>query len=162
MPGDPKSVLTADAPLGNDHARFLCVVSRSPRTLSLCPAWGSRTGRGFYPRYTRSRSDRTRQEHDQAAHHRYRRRESQAYGRREETAAIFSCRCRCCRRLRVGKTRGSSRNCISGWPCTVGSFPHPWLPRPTEFWRSTNGGRHDSCNAQGSSGTCHAALRGRT
>jgi malonate decarboxylase gamma subunit len=26
MPGDPKSVLTADAPLGNDHARFLCVV----------------------------------------------------------------------------------------------------------------------------------------
>ena len=26
MPEDPKSVLTADAPLGNDHARFLCVV----------------------------------------------------------------------------------------------------------------------------------------
>src|SRR5260370_7164903 len=29
MPGDPKSVLTADAPLGNDHARFLCVVPDS-------------------------------------------------------------------------------------------------------------------------------------
>src|SRR5258708_10720925 len=27
MPGDPKSVLTADAPLGRDHARFLCVVA---------------------------------------------------------------------------------------------------------------------------------------
>ena len=26
MPGDPKSVLTADAPLGDDNARFLCVV----------------------------------------------------------------------------------------------------------------------------------------
>src|SRR5258705_12073560 len=26
MPGDPKSVLIADAPLGDDNARFLCVV----------------------------------------------------------------------------------------------------------------------------------------
>src|SRR5258705_10409476 len=26
MHGDPKSVLTGDAPLGNEHARFLCVV----------------------------------------------------------------------------------------------------------------------------------------
>src|SRR5580704_14511230 len=26
MAGDPKSVLTADAPIGNGHARFLCVV----------------------------------------------------------------------------------------------------------------------------------------
>src|SRR5258705_13183494 len=40
MPGDPKSVLTADAPPGNDHARFLCVVSDPPPRFPCSPHGG--------------------------------------------------------------------------------------------------------------------------
>ncbi len=90
MAGDPHSVLTADAPLGNDRARFLCVVpnpqARFPR---------ARHGEvGLEEAYTLA--TRVREAIDLDRDALIKRPvvaivdvKSQAYGRREETAAIF-------------------------------------------------------------------------
>jgi len=89
MRGDPASVLTADVPLGEDQARFLCVVSdpngRFPR---------ARHGEvGLEEGYTLASRVREVVEADKNGHKRpiiplvdVR---SQAYGRREEIAAIY-------------------------------------------------------------------------
>ena len=89
MPGDPKSVLTADAPLGNDHARFLCVVP-DPHARFPCARHGEV---GLEEAYTLA--TRIRQLIDESKDTIKRPivaivdAKSQAYGRREETAAIF-------------------------------------------------------------------------
>src|ERR1700688_1513178 len=89
MPGDPKSVLTADAPLGNDHARFLCVVPDSHARFP-CARHGEV---GLEEAYTLATRVREVIEHDKNAVKRpivaIVDVKSQAYGRREETAAIF-------------------------------------------------------------------------
>src|SRR6202161_622757 len=89
MPGDPKSVLTADAPLGNDHARFLCVVPDSHARFP-CARHGEVRLEEAYTLATRVREV---IEHDKNALKRPTVAivdvKSQAYGRREETAAIF-------------------------------------------------------------------------
>src|ERR1700684_1515513 len=89
MPGDPKSVLTADAPLGNDHARFLCVVPDSHARFP-CARHGEV---GLEEAYTLA--TRVREVIDESKNTNKRPivaivdAKSQAYGRREETAAIF-------------------------------------------------------------------------
>jgi malonate decarboxylase gamma subunit len=89
MPGDPRSVLTADAPLGNDHARFLCVVPDSHARFP-CARHGEV---GLEEAYTLATRVREVIEHDKNAVKRpivaIVDVKSQAYGRREETAAIF-------------------------------------------------------------------------
>src|SRR5258706_15265737 len=89
MPGDPKSVLTADAPLGNDHARFLCVV---PDAHARFPC--ARHGEvGLEEAYTLAARVREVIDGDKSTIKRpiiaIVDVKSQAYGRREETAAIF-------------------------------------------------------------------------
>lgn len=87
--GDPASVLTADAPLGEDTARFLCVVP-DPAGRFPCARHGEV---GLEEAYTLAARVREALEEDQ----RTTKRpiisivdvKSQAYGRREETAAIF-------------------------------------------------------------------------
>jgi malonate decarboxylase gamma subunit len=89
MPGDPKSVLTADAPLGNDHARFLCVVP-DPRARFPCARHGEV---GLEEAFTLATRVREVIEDDKNTTKRpiiaIVDVKSQAYGRREETAAIF-------------------------------------------------------------------------
>src|SRR3981189_551578 len=89
MPGDPKSVLTADAPLGNDHARFLCVVP-DPHARFPCARHGEV---GLEEALTLATRVREVIEHDKNAIKRpiiaIVDVKSQAYGRREETAGIF-------------------------------------------------------------------------
>src|SRR3984893_7315985 len=89
MPGDPKSVLTADAPLGSDHARFLCVVADSQARFP-CARHGEV---GLEEGYTLAARVREVIEHDKNTINRpivaIVDVKSQAYGRREETAAIF-------------------------------------------------------------------------
>jgi malonate decarboxylase gamma subunit len=89
MLGDPKSVLTADAPLGNDHARFLCVVP-DPHARFPCARHGEV---GLEEAFTLATRIREAIEHDKNAIKRpiiaIVDVKSQAYGRREETAAIF-------------------------------------------------------------------------
>src|SRR5260370_31544747 len=89
MPGDRKSVLTADAPLGNDHARFLCVVP-DPRARFPCARHGEVGLEEAFALATRVREV---IEHDKNAINRpiiaIVDVKSQVYGRREETAAIF-------------------------------------------------------------------------
>jgi len=89
LEGDPGSVLTADARLGNETARFLCVV---PNPVSRFPC--ARRGEvGLEEAYTLAMRVREAIEQDANGN----RRpviaivdiKSQAYGRREETAAIF-------------------------------------------------------------------------
>jgi malonate decarboxylase gamma subunit len=89
MPGDPNSVLTADAQLGDEIARFLCVVP-DPHARFPC----ARDGQvGLEEAYTLAARVREFVDGDQ---HTLKRPivaivdvKSQAYGRREETAAIF-------------------------------------------------------------------------
>jgi malonate decarboxylase gamma subunit len=90
MPGDPKSVLTADAPLGKDQARFLCVVP-DPHARFPCARHGEV---GLEEAYTLAA--RVREVIDESKNNTIKRpivavvdAKSQAYGRREETAAIF-------------------------------------------------------------------------
>jgi malonate decarboxylase gamma subunit len=89
MPGDPNSVLTADAPLGNDHARFLCVVP-DPHARFPCARHGEV---GLEEAYALAARVREVIDGDQGAVKRpivaIVNVKSQAYGRREETAAIF-------------------------------------------------------------------------
>ena len=89
MPGDPKSVLTADAPLGSDHARFLCVVA-DPHARFPCARHGEV---GLEEGYALAARVREVIEHDKNTIKRpivaIVDVKSQAYGRREETAAIF-------------------------------------------------------------------------
>jgi malonate decarboxylase gamma subunit len=89
MPGDPKSVLTADAPLGKDNARFLCVVP-DPHARFPCARQGQV---GLEEAYTLATRVREVMELDNNAAKRpiiaIVDVKSQAYGRREETAAIF-------------------------------------------------------------------------
>jgi len=89
MPGDPKSVLTADAPLGNDHARFLCVVP-DPQARFPCARHGEV---GLEEAFTLATRVREVIEDDKNTTKRpiiaIVDVKSQAYGRREETAAIF-------------------------------------------------------------------------
>ena len=89
MPGDPKSVLTADAPLGQDHTRFLCVVADSHARFP-CARHGEV---GLEEGYTLAARVREVVEHDKNTIKRpivaIVDVKSQAYGRREETAAIF-------------------------------------------------------------------------
>jgi malonate decarboxylase gamma subunit len=89
LAGDPRSVLTADAPIGNGQARFLCVVpdpqARFPR---------ARHGEvGLEEAYTLATRVREVIEHDKITTKRAIVAivdvKSQAYGRREEIAAIF-------------------------------------------------------------------------
>jgi malonate decarboxylase gamma subunit len=89
LPGDPGSVLTADTTLGNGTARFLCVV---PNPASRFPC--ARQGEvGLEEAYTLAM--RVHEAMDQDANGNKRPLiaivdlKSQAYGRREETAAIF-------------------------------------------------------------------------
>jgi malonate decarboxylase gamma subunit len=89
MPGDPNSVLTADALLGKDNARFLCVV-RDPHARFPC----ARDGQvGLEEAYTLATRVREVIEQDRDTIKRpviaIVDVKSQAYGRREETAAIF-------------------------------------------------------------------------
>jgi malonate decarboxylase gamma subunit len=89
MSGDPDSVLTADALLGEDTARFLCVV-RNPHARFPC----ARDGQvGLEEAYTLATRVREIIEQDENAIKRpiiaIVDVKSQAYGRREETAAIF-------------------------------------------------------------------------
>src|ERR1700735_3621103 len=89
MPGDPKSVLTADAPLGKDNARFLCVVP-DPHARFPCARQGQV---GLEEAYTLATRVREVIAQDTNAAKRpiiaIVDVKSQAYGRREETAAIF-------------------------------------------------------------------------
>ncbi len=89
MPSDPNSVLTADAPLGNDAARFLCVVP-DPQGRFPC----ARDGQvGLEEAYTLATRVREVIEQDKNTIKRpiiaIVDVKSQAYGRREGTAAIF-------------------------------------------------------------------------
>jgi malonate decarboxylase gamma subunit len=89
MQGDPGSVLTADAKLGDEQARFLCVVP-NPQARFPC---ARRAEVGLEEAYTLARRVREAIEQDEKE----KRRpiiaivdvKSQGYGRREETAAIF-------------------------------------------------------------------------
>ena len=89
MPGDPGSVLTADVRLGEDTARFLCVVP-NPQARFPCARRGEV---GLEEAYTLAA--RVREVIDQDVKGEPRPIvaivdvKSQAYGRREETAAIF-------------------------------------------------------------------------
>src|SRR5271154_4089813 len=89
IPGDPKSVLTADAPLGTDHARFLCVVP-NPAARFPCARQGQVGLEEAYALATRIREaveqDKNGKKRPIIAIVDVK---SQAYGRREETAAIF-------------------------------------------------------------------------
>src|ERR1700747_1210154 len=89
MLGDPKSVLMADAPLGNDRARFLCVVP-DPQARFPCARHGEV---GLEEAFTLATRVREAIEHDKNTIKRpiiaIVDVKSQAYGRREETAAIF-------------------------------------------------------------------------
>jgi malonate decarboxylase gamma subunit len=89
MPGDPNSVLTADARLGDEIARFLCVVP-DPQARFPC----ARDGQvGLEEAYTLGARVREFVDQDQSTLKRpivaIVDVKSQAYGRREETAAIF-------------------------------------------------------------------------
>ena len=89
MHGDPKSVLTADALLGNEHARFLSVVP-DPHARFPCARHGEV---GLEEAATLAMRVREVIEHDKNTIKRpiiaIVDVKSQAYGRREETAAIF-------------------------------------------------------------------------
>jgi malonate decarboxylase gamma subunit len=89
MPGDPKSVLTADAPLGDDHARFLCVVP-DPQARFPCARHGEV---GLEEGYTLATRVREIIEQDKNTVKRpiiaIVDSKNQAYGRREETVGIF-------------------------------------------------------------------------
>ena len=89
LSGDPKSVLTADAPIGTERARFLCVV---PNAQARFPC--ARHGEvGLEEAYTLAARVREVTEQDKGSAKRpvvaIVDVKSQAYGRREETAAIF-------------------------------------------------------------------------
>jgi biotin-independent malonate decarboxylase gamma subunit len=87
--GDPASVLTADATLGNEAARFLCVVP-NPAARFPCARRGEV---GLEEAYTLAMRVREAMEQDADGNKRPLIAivdiKSQAYGRREETAAIF-------------------------------------------------------------------------
>jgi malonate decarboxylase gamma subunit len=89
MPGDPKSVLTSDAPIGKEQARFLCVVP-DPHGRFPCARHGEV---GLEEAYTLAA--RVREVIDESKNTIKRPivaivdAKSQAYGRREETAAIY-------------------------------------------------------------------------
>jgi malonate decarboxylase gamma subunit len=89
MPGDPKSVLTADAQLGREQTRFLCVVP-DPNARFPCARHGEV---GLEEGYTLAARVRELMEQDKNKTKRpivaIVDAKSQAYGRREETAAIF-------------------------------------------------------------------------
>src|ERR1700720_364590 len=89
MPGDPKSVVTADAPRGNDRARFLCVVA-DPHARFPCARHGEV---GLEEAFALASRVREVIEHAKNTINRpivaIVDVKSQAYGRREETAAIF-------------------------------------------------------------------------
>ena len=89
LSGDPKSVLTADAAMGADRARFLCVVP-NPEGRFPCARHGEV---GLEEAYTLATRVREAIEQDKTAAKRpivaIVDVKSQAYGRREETAAIF-------------------------------------------------------------------------
>ena len=89
MAGDPRSVLTADAPIGDGRARFLCIVP-DPHARFPCARHGEVGLEEAYTLATRV--------HEVVAQDRDTDKrpivaivdvKSQAYGRREETAAIF-------------------------------------------------------------------------
>jgi malonate decarboxylase gamma subunit len=89
MPGDPKSVLTADSPLGKEQARFLCIVP-DPNARFPCARHGEI---GLEEGYTLAARVREVMQQDKNKTKRpivaIVDAKSQAYGRREETAAIF-------------------------------------------------------------------------
>jgi biotin-independent malonate decarboxylase gamma subunit len=89
LPGDPGSVLTADATLVNETARFLCIVP-NPAARFPCARRGEV---GLEESYTLAMRVREAMEQDANGNKRpviaIVDLKSQAYGRREETAAIF-------------------------------------------------------------------------
>jgi malonate decarboxylase gamma subunit len=89
LAGDPKSVLTADAPIGASRARFLCVVP-DPQGRFPCARHGEVGLEEAYTLATRVHEvieqDRNNTKRPIVAIVDVK---SQAYGRREETAAIF-------------------------------------------------------------------------
>lgn len=89
LPGDPNSVLSADAPLGEDQARFLCVVPDAQARFP-CARHGEVGLEEAYALATRVRevmdSDTDSVKRPIIAIVDVK---SQAYGRREETAGIF-------------------------------------------------------------------------
>ena len=88
-PGDPKSVLTGDSPLGKEQARFLCVVP-DPNARFPCARHGEI---GLEEGYTLAARVREVMQQDKNKTKRpivaIVDAKSQAYGRREETAGIF-------------------------------------------------------------------------
>jgi malonate decarboxylase gamma subunit len=132
MPGDPNSVLTADAQLGDEIARFLCVVP-DPHARFPC----ARDGQvGLEEAYTLAARVREFVDGDQ---HTLKRPivaivdvKSQAYGRREETAAIFLRPMPTVRRVWLG-TRSSR-----WWLATLfREASSPTVIRPIAFWPLT-------------------------
>jgi len=88
MTGDPRSVLTADASIGDTPARFLCVVP-DPLARFPCARHGEVGLEEAYTLHTGARminEDRNAVKRPVIAIVDVK---SQAYGRREETAAIF-------------------------------------------------------------------------
>jgi len=89
MPGDPKSVLTADAALGKDQARFLCIAPDAHARFP-CARHGEVGLEEGYTLATRVREvielDKNKTKRPIVAIVDVK---SQAYGRREETAGIF-------------------------------------------------------------------------
>ena len=127
-PGDPKSVLTADAPLGEDNARFLCVVP-DPQARFPCARQGQV---GLEEAYTLATRVREVMELDKNAAKRpiiaIVDVKSQAYGRREETAAIFLAAAAAADAYGSARLAGPSGDHAGGWPCNLRRLPHPRLP----------------------------------
>jgi malonate decarboxylase gamma subunit len=88
MEGDPGSVLTSDAPLGHESARFICVVP-NPQARFPCARRGEVGLEEAYTLATRVREVIDQENKNKRPIIAVVDVKSQAYGRREETAAIF-------------------------------------------------------------------------
>ena len=127
MQGDPHSVLTADAPIGEDKARFLCVVP-DPDGRFPCARRGEV---GLQEAYTLAARVREAIDTDKES----KKRpiiaivdvKSQAYGRREEIAYSSSRRSRG-RRICNSSVCRSPLHRADRWARDLWWIPHAWLP----------------------------------
>src|SRR5260370_28729792 len=122
MPGDPKSVLTADAPLGDDQARFLCVVP-DPQARFPCARHGEVGLEEGYTLATRVceviEQDKNTVKRPIVAIVDVK---SQAYGRREETAGIFLAAAAAADAYGSARFAGAPVLAVVGWPALSRSF----------------------------------------